>query len=279
MGISVSSLPMALLAWGGIALFFWSIGRKRGMDKKRKTPQPETKVVKTEEVHEHQPVVFKPWLMDVTPLPLRAYDFSKGKIEGRLVMHGEQTIKRFIIIWKGNRVKTIRLEPMQVKDMEDAIKLSLAEAMAISVKVFGKKEKGGGVEAAKPAARLPTAGFRPIKPPEQTPAHLEQDTPETVISKGFIAQWKGKLLAEGIMSHVSGNNGEAASYKSYTAKLAVDGQEVCVKGNDLKRALSESGVKVGDTINLIHVRSDPLANNMRRHVYACSLLKSGSLLH
>lgn len=232
---------------------------------------------------EVQTIVFHPWWRDVTPLPLRAYDFSKGNIEGRLVLHGEETIKRLVLLWKKDRHKAIRLEPIQATDIEQAIKLSLEEAEALAQKVFGKKDKGK--TAAEPAKQVPVTQTPVLTAPVlPAVAAVPQNKPlppiEAPVIKGFKRDWKGVLLDAGIKSHASnGPGGEASSYKSYTVNLNVNGEKVSVKGNDLRRALDDAGAQPGDSIHLIHVRSEELPDNKTRHVYACSVLKPRAALH
>lgn len=224
---------------------------------------------------EAQKLESRAWLMNVKPLPMRAFDFSQGKVDGTLVMYGDKTIRRFVMLWKENgRCKFIRLSTINSDNSEAAITTSIEEAKSVAKAVFGKKQKKETkAEIATPAVASQAVA---LPPPVVTPAEVCVPTPPVVekpVIKGFKADWVGVLMAEGSMEHATSRSGEVQTYKAYTVKLNVKDEEVSVQGQDLKRALSEAKAKVGNTIHLIHVRSEPLEGNKYKKVFACSVLR------
>jgi len=218
-----------------------------------------------------QEVFFKPWLVDVTPDRLRVIDFVSGNIDGRLVLHGVNPAKRLILLWKGKSNTSVRLKPAVVLNKYDEDQ-SVALAIDIANKVYGKKKKFQKAETVKSevAQQIAKPGMvpapEPVKPNSET---TKPETPERPVIKGFKSKVTGILIKAGIEPHVKTVKGEAEEYKSYTATINEGGQEVSIKGNDIRRALADANATIGDTITLIHLRNEDLPGGNIRKVYSC----------
>jgi hypothetical protein len=238
---------------------------------RRKQPQSKQvseKVIEQTVKVEAQKIVFRPWLIDVTPVLLKVFDFSEGKVEGRLIIRGEKTVKRLLMLWKEEKDgtykhKSILLEPILSQNLDMTTSQSLDEVREIANKMFGKKNKHkvtGMLQVKAPAiVSMPKAVVEPIKP-------------EKPVLKGFKSSVTGILLKAGIEPHVTTRNGEAEQYTTFTATINADGETVCVKGNDIRRALADVDAQVGNKITLVHVRDEALSGDKTRKVYACSVL-------
>lgn len=278
--IAVMAVMSAVLFETLSRLSAWHLSRSIAVSKKPEPiraaavkPVPVAMAMATVEMP--QPV-FRPLLLDIKPSPMRAFDFSTGKTEGRLVLFGEQPAKRFVMLWKGGgQCRFVRLQPIQISDLSQAISSSLEEAKDVAHKVFGKKQKSEhkadvtvpviSVLSKSEVMRLPV-----VNPVESV---IQPVAVEKPVLKGFKTDWTGILMAEGSMEHATTKNGVVETYKAYTVKMNVNDEEVSVQGQDMKRALSEVGAKVGNKIHLIHVRTEPLEGGRSRKVFACSVLQ------
>jgi hypothetical protein len=202
---------------------------------------------------------------------MRVLEFNVGKIGGRLIMRGDRHVERLVMLWKEGKYKSIRLSPIiAVQDFDQAIEQSLEEAKDIARKIFGKKDKN----------RIMVAPVKPVDAPVVTPKPVQLESPvkpevsEKPIKKGFKSEVTGVLLKAGITPQVTTKDGEAESYKTFSATIESDGDVITVNGNDIRRALADVDAQPGDKIKLVHVRNDQTPNGFQKKVFTCSVIET-----
>lgn len=252
---------------------------------------------------ENTGVYFRDIWLDVDPAPLKVIVIADGKIKGQLVMHGphEGVLKRLLILTKNQkdrdgkvicrRLKSYQLDALcgiQSDAIEGAYACSVAEAKRIAQKVLGKKKQAKPaapvMEQAppKPKAEAPPAPIRTVVAPEPkqaVPASAVPSVPapaaaeESTMYKGFIRQHVGVVVSAGMQTYTKIDKGVPVEYQSYTLTIDTpDGLEH-ITGNDLKRAIVNAAVGVGDLICVVHVKNETLTNGFIKKQYLITKLR------
>lgn len=266
---------------------------RAGQGIKRAKSKPKASIQPIEEIKQN--IVFRNCLVDVEPAPLKVRVFLDGKIEGTLVMHGpyEGVVKRHLLLWKGDKhrcIKLVALCGVQIETIEQEYSNSFEEARRVAQCVFGKKNRA--IKTAATTEHVMTQ-LLDVVPPVPVSVVAEQKAKEAKVTatlvdlhegnapservapivKGFISRYVGRIVEAGVKPNVkSGPGGITESYSTFTLTLDTPDGPEHLTGNDLKRALSDADVKVGDQVLAVHVKNVELPSGFHKKSFAISKL-------